>query len=662
MRRAKGSLGHQPGFGIQHAGDGMDFGRLQRLFKIERSQDSRQPLGQHGFAGTGRPDHQNVVAAGSGDFQRALCGLLSAHIAKVERKMLHLAEEFAGGHANRLRVDAAVSSRVEKLSNLQQRVHAVDVDALDHRRFAGIRRRDQQILDAAFPRCDGNGQHPLDWPQATVEAQFSYQEKIAEVAQLQAAIRTQNPDCHGQIEAGAFFLQIGGRQVNGDLRRRNIEAGIFDGGADAVAALAHGGVGQTDRMKAVFCRLDAGKIHFNIDDVGVDTIYSGAKGFEKHRGGIRLLIVGKVTVALLLLLELTNDMAKKKLSSSLMCFVVAIFFSPMIAQALKGMAAPAGQSPSQQAPPKPLFKFQQVMVPMRDGVHLQTVILTPIDQKGPLPILLQRTPYGVPAKAPTEIPPSMKELAKDGYIFVIQNLRGRFQSEGVFKLSSYVDLNDPKATNETTDAYDTIGWLVKNIPNNNGRVGIFGVSYVGLTAGMTLLHPNPALKAVSEQAAPVDQWMNDDMHRYGALRESYAIEYSVMEQASKTENTHFDFNTYDTYQWYLDLGPLTNENAEYIQGAIPFWNSIMEHPNYDAFWKKEAWVNQLHASTVPNLNVAGFWDQEDPWGPWQIFRHAKEHDPDQTDFIVAGPWFHGQWQTARADSVGLIPFGGHDGP
>ncbi len=372
------------------------------------------------------------------------------------------------------------------------------------------------------------------------------------------------------------------------------------------------------------------------------------------------MIVGKVTVALLLLLELTNDMAKKKLSSSLMCFVVAIFFSPMIAQALKGMAAPAGQSPSQQAPPKPLFKFQQAMVPMRDGVHLQTVILTPIDQKEPLPILLQRTPYGVPAKAPTEIPPSMKELAKDGYIFVIQNLRGRFQSEGVFKLSSYVDLNDPKATNETTDAYDTIGWLVKNIPNNNGRVGIFGVSYVGLTAGMTLLHPNPALKAVSEQAAPVDQWMNDDMHRYGALRESYAIEYSVMEQASKTENTHFDFDTYDTYQWYLDLGPLTNENAEYIHGAIPFWNSIMEHPNYDAFWKKEAWVNQLHASTVPNLNVAGFWDQEDPWGPWQIFRHAKEHDPDQTDFIVAGPWFHGQWQTAKADSVGLIPFGGHD--
>jgi hypothetical protein len=258
------------------------------------------------------------------------------------------------------------------------------------------------------------------------------------------------------------------------------------------------------------------------------------------------------------------------------------------------------------------------------------------------------------------MPASLKELAEDGYIFVFQNLRGRFKSEGVFHLSSYVDLNDPKATNETTDAYDTISWLVKNVPNNNGRVGIWGVSYLGLTAGMTLLHPNPALKAVSEQASPVDQWMNDDMHRYGALRESYAFFYSVMEQADKTKNSYFHFDTYDTYQWYLNLGPLTNVNANYLHGTIPFWNSIMEHPNYDAFWKQEAWVNQLHASTVPNLNVAGFWDQEDPWGPWQIFRHAMQHDPDHTDYIVAGPWYHGQWQTPTATKIGLIPYGGHD--
>ena len=206
------------------------------------------------------------------------------------------------------------------------------------------------------------------------------------------------------------------------------------------------------------------------------------------------------------------------------------------------LCAAWGQSP---------FRYQELMIPMRDGVHLQTVILTPAKMKEPLPILLQRTPYGVAEKAPETIPPNLRELADDGYSFVFQSLRGRFKSEGAFELSSHVDLKNPTAINETTDAYDTIDWLVKNVPSN-GRVGIFGVSYLGLTAAMTLLQPHPALKAVSEQASPVDQWMNDDMHRFGALRLSYAFEYAVMEQADKNKNTYFEFSVYDTYQWYLD--------------------------------------------------------------------------------------------------------------
>jgi putative CocE/NonD family hydrolase len=327
-------------------------------------------------------------------------------------------------------------------------------------------------------------------------------------------------------------------------------------------------------------------------------------------------------------------------------------------------SAVAQQTPPQPAA-KPLFKLQEVMIPVRDGVHLQTAILTPVDQnpnvqQGPLPILFRRTPYGVPEKPPEQMPSSLKEFAQDGYIFVIQNLRGRFKSEGEFNLSSWVDLKDAKATNETTDAYDSIEWLLKNVPNNNGKVGMFGVSYDGLTTALTLLHPHPALLAISEQASPVDQWMNDDDHRFGALRESYDFEYAVMEQADKNKNTHFDFETYDTYQWYLDLGPLSNINAKYLHGSIPYWNLSVEHPDYDNFWKKEAWVNHLHSSTVPNLNVAGFWDQEDPWGPWQIFRHAEENDPQHTNFIVAGPWFHGEWQSPKGDSIGLIPFGGHE--
>src|SRR5207244_3313168 len=162
----------------------------------------------------------------------------------------------------------------------------------------------------------------------------------------------------------------------------------------------------------------------------------------------------------------------------------------------------------------------------------------------------------------------LAELARDGYIFVVQNLRGRFGSEGTFELSSRVNLLDPNATSETSDAYDSIDWLVKNVPNNNGKVGIFGVSYDGLTAGLTLLKPHPALKAISEQASPADQWMNDDDHRYGALRESYAFEYAVLEQADKNANTNFTFETYDTYSWYISLGPLANINAKSLHASL----------------------------------------------------------------------------------------------
>jgi hypothetical protein len=324
---------------------------------------------------------------------------------------------------------------------------------------------------------------------------------------------------------------------------------------------------------------------------------------------------------------------------------------------LISFSAPLAQA--QESTAKPAFRLTEVMIPMRDNVHLQTVILTPVDQHGPLPILFTRTPYGVPDKVPQQLPFYMQELARDGYIFVFQNLRGRFKSEGVFRLSSAVDLSDPKAVNETTDAYDSIDWLVKHVENNNGKVGMYGISYPGLTTAMALLHPHSALKAVSEQASPVDQWMNDDMHRYGALRESYAFEYSVLEQADKNKNTDFQFDTNDTYQWYLDLGPLSNIDAKYLHGTIPFWTSVVAHPNYDSFWKKEAWVNQLHSSPVPNLNVAGFWDQEDPWGPWQIFRHSEESDPNHTNFMVAGPWYHGEWHHDDGDKIGIIPNGGH---
>jgi putative CocE/NonD family hydrolase len=316
---------------------------------------------------------------------------------------------------------------------------------------------------------------------------------------------------------------------------------------------------------------------------------------------------------------------------------------------------------AQQATPSVVFTREEVMIPMRDGAHLQTVIMRQVGRTGPLPILLRRTPYGVPETAPTSMPAAQKELADDGYIWVVQNLRGRFKSDGTFLLSSQVNLADrsPQNVNEATDAYDTIEWMVKNVANSNGRVGVYGVSYDGLTAGMTLLLPHPALKAISEQASPADQWMNDDDHRFGALRLSYAFEYAVYEQADKFKNTHFDFDVYDAYDWYRKLGPVSNINAKYLHDKIPAWNAIVEHPDYDAHNKREAWYTQITGATVPNLNVAGFWDQEDPWGPWKIFHQAEKHDPDRTNLMVGGPWFHGAWHQPVGDSIGLIPLGGH---
>jgi uncharacterized protein len=336
---------------------------------------------------------------------------------------------------------------------------------------------------------------------------------------------------------------------------------------------------------------------------------------------------------------------------------MALVFAAALLQSMAAAAQGAAAAPA--APAAPLFTYREVMIPMRDGVRLQTVILTPTGHHGPLPILLRRRPYGVPDKAPETVPEAIKDLAADGYIFVDQNLRGRFKSEGTFTLAEDFSIRPEHGTIETRDAWDTVDWLVKNLPGNNGRVGIWGLSYGGYTSAATLLDPHPALKAISEQASPADEWMNDDFHRAGALRLSYDFEYAVMEEADKTTNTLFRFDQWDTYQWYLDAGPLSNLNQRYVHGSIPFWNQTIQHPNYDAFWKSQAWVDSIHRSSVPNLNVAGFWDQEDPWGPWQIFRHAAQNDPDHTNLIVAGPWCHGCWRDSEYKTLGPMALG-HD--
>ena len=316
-----------------------------------------------------------------------------------------------------------------------------------------------------------------------------------------------------------------------------------------------------------------------------------------------------------------------------------------------------------QAPNPPdyslLFDKTDVMITMRDGVKLHTEIYSPKKSAEPHPIIIERTPYGI---ADDEKGNSRKlaryaEMIPDDYIFVFQDIRGRYGSEGTFVMQHPIrDPKDPKAIDEGTDTYDTIDWLVKNVPHNNGRAGLVGISYGGWLTVMGMLEPHPALKAVSEQASPADMFLGDDFHHNGAFRLSYGFEYSTMMETGKT-NFAFQFDQFDTYEWYLRLGALSNANKNYIHGALPTWNDFVAHPNYDAFWKQEAMPYILTKPTVPNLNVAGWWDQEDAYGPMKIYELLEKNDPDHLNYLVAGPWNHGGWARSSGKSLGAISFG-----
>jgi putative CocE/NonD family hydrolase len=302
--------------------------------------------------------------------------------------------------------------------------------------------------------------------------------------------------------------------------------------------------------------------------------------------------------------------------------------------------------------------FQEVMIPMRDGVRLQTVLLTPKNAKGTLPFLIDRTPYGVPGKEVTETGlPAAQRWRSENYIFVSQNVRGRFRSEGKFVMFRPPHgPDDPAGVDESTDAWDTVAWLVKNVPNNNGRAGITGTSYDGWTAVMAALNPHPALQAAVEQASPADQFLGDDFHHNGAFRLSYGFEYSAMLETSATENYHFQFDQADTYDWYLGLGALANADKKYFHGKVPTWTDFIRHPNYDSFWRRQAFAPYLNAVKLPILHVAGWWDQEDFYGPQKIYELMERHDTQRRNYFVAGPWNHGGWN-GNGRNLGAIDFG-----
>ena len=346
-------------------------------------------------------------------------------------------------------------------------------------------------------------------------------------------------------------------------------------------------------------------------------------------------------------------MTKMRIHTMPLPFLALTFYFVSLAPAF-------AQAPAVQPQYQPeLFSFQEVMVPMRDGVRLQTVIVTPKQTSEPLPIMLRRTPYGIPKDAQSFSASTAYDepLWADGYIFVFQNIRGRFKSEGTFVMQRPPrDKSDPTAIDESTDTYDTIDWLIKNVLNNNGRVGITGTSYAGWLVTQALLEPHPALKAASEQASPDDMFINDDFHHNGAFRLSYGFEYSALLETSKETNTNFQFDQYDTYSWYLSLGALSNANARYFHEKLPTWNDFVEHPNHD-FWKQHAVTTYLKHTTVPNLNVAGWFDQEDFVGPTRIYATLEQTDTEHLNYFVAGPWNHGGWGGDAGRKLGDIDWG-----
>jgi len=316
--------------------------------------------------------------------------------------------------------------------------------------------------------------------------------------------------------------------------------------------------------------------------------------------------------------------------------------------------AQSGQAPAA----APEFTETRAMVPMRDGVKLSTVIFVPKNAEPPLPFLIMRTPYGAPSSPRPLMSESYKELVDEGYIFVYQDIRGRYKSEGQFVMQRPPrDKRDPRAIDESTDAYDTVEWLLKNVPGHNGRVGLMGISYGGWLTAMAMLDPHPAMKAVSPQAPPADMYLGDDFHHNGAFRLSYGFEYAARMETTK-EDTSFRFDAFDTYEWYLRLGPLSTVNEKYLLGKIPTWNDYVAHPNYDAFWQKQAMASYLTRVTVPTLNVAGWWDQEDFYGPQKIYETLEPFDGQKMSFFVAGPWNHGGWMGGDGSSLGRIKFGG----
>lgn len=314
----------------------------------------------------------------------------------------------------------------------------------------------------------------------------------------------------------------------------------------------------------------------------------------------------------------------------------------------------------------------EYMIPMRDGVKLYTSVYVPKDGKEKHPILLERTPYSAGPYGPTNYKGGFRGSTKfrtNNYIFAFQDVRGRFMSEGLFEDVRPQNMNKRtvKDIDESTDTFDAIDYLVDNVPNNNGRVGLWGISYPGFYAGVGAIDSHPALKASSPQAPVSDWWMGDDFHHYGAffLQDAFSFHSGFgqprpVPTATPKAGPSFDYQG-NAYKWYLEMGPLPNYNDKYLKGEVKFWNDLMAHESYDSFWQARSLPRHMTNVKCALLIVGGFFDAEDLWGACNLYKFAEKQNKSAKINLVMGPWPHGGWAFGPGSRFGDIDMPGEPG-
>ena len=306
-------------------------------------------------------------------------------------------------------------------------------------------------------------------------------------------------------------------------------------------------------------------------------------------------------------------------------------------------------------------------ISMRDGAKLFTAVYIPNEasDRQTFPILMTRTPYSVEPYGADRFRKTLGPsagLEREGFIFVWQDVRGQYMSEGEFvNVRPHVSRKKSGAVGENSDTYDTIDWLLENVPYNNGKVGLWGLSYGGFYAAAGAIDSHPALAAVSPQA-PIGDWFWDDMHRHGAFNLALSFLFFSSFGIPRDGPTmagpeRFDTKTPDGYQFFLDLGPLRNVDDEHLHGKVPFWTEFTAHPNYDEFWQARSLPPHLDNVDCAVLTVGGWFDTEDLYGPLRTYEAIEKHNSGIPSTLVMGPWAHGQWIRGAGDTLGTAKFG-----